>query len=86
MPQRLRSLAVSALRMALCAAWMKTFVAYWSAECVRLASQGIKPPKIGPSPGFQKLQWLRPVYAGEEVTYFVTFSRAVLGIAPGASV
>ncbi|WP_431319953.1 MaoC family dehydratase [Rhizobium sp. YTU87027] len=56
-----------------CAAWMKTFIAYWSAECARLASEGVKPPKLGPSPGFQKLQWLRPVYAGEEVAYSVTF-------------
>ncbi|WP_028748889.1 MaoC/PaaZ C-terminal domain-containing protein [Rhizobium mesoamericanum] len=56
-----------------CAAWMKTFIAYWNAECARLASEGLEPPKLGPSPGFQKLQWLRPVYAEEEVTYSVTF-------------
>jgi len=55
-----------------CAAWMKTFVAYWREECARLASEGVKPPKLGPSPGFTKLQWLRPVFADEEVTYSVT--------------
>lgn len=67
-----------------CAAWMKTFVAYWSGECARLASEGIQPPKLGPSPGFRKLQWLRPVFAGEEVTYFVTFlSSHALPSRPG---
>jgi len=27
-------------------------------------------PEYGPSPGFSKLKWLRPVYAGETITYF----------------
>ena len=26
-------------------------------------------PRFGPSPGFEKLKWLKPVYAGETVTY-----------------
>lgn len=54
------------------AGWMKTFLAYWSKECARLAREGIDPPKMGPSPGFRKLQWIRPVYAGDRITYYTT--------------
>jgi acyl dehydratase len=32
-------------------------------------------PVFGPSPGFEKLRWLKPVYAGETVT----FTRRALG-------
>ena len=55
-----------------CAVWMKSFVDYWSREVARLESHGLEPPKLGPSPGFQKLQWLKPVYVGDTVTNSVT--------------
>jgi acyl dehydratase len=32
-------------------------------------------PEFGPSPGFKNLKWLKPVYAGETVSY----TRTVLG-------
>lgn len=54
------------------AGWMATFLAFWSAECSRLAAEGSAPPQLGPSPGFRKLAWLRPVFAGDSITYFVT--------------
>lgn len=55
-----------------CAGWMKTYIAYWKAEVARLESEGIVAPKLGPSVGFKKLQWLKPVYAGDSITYSVT--------------
>ncbi|MGA1802452.1 MaoC family dehydratase [Rhizobium sp. HT1-10] len=55
-----------------CSAWMKTFVAFWSAETARLQLQGLSAPKLGPSPGFRNLQWLRPAFAGDTVRYSVT--------------
>jgi acyl dehydratase len=55
-----------------CAGWMKTFLAYWQNEVARLEREGLTAPKLGPSPGFRKLQWLKPVYAGDSVTYSVT--------------
>lgn len=55
-----------------CAGWMKMFLSYWQAEVARLERQGLIAPKLGPSPGFRKLQWLKPVYAGDSVTYSVT--------------
>ena len=68
-----------------CAAWMRTFLNYWEKESAQLASEGLSPPKLGPSAGFQKLQWLRPVFAGESVTYSVTLlSSRALASRPGS--
>lgn len=58
------------------ASWMKCFLAYWGKEVRRMTSEGIQPPKLGPSPGFRNLKWLRPVYAGDDVTYFATMMSA----------
>ncbi|MBZ9853416.1 MaoC family dehydratase [Mesorhizobium sp. CA13] len=38
-------------------------------------------PEFGPSPGFKNLKWLKPVYAGQTVT----FTRTVLSHRPIAS-
>jgi acyl dehydratase len=38
-------------------------------------------PEFGPSPGFRDLKWLKPVYAGETIT----FKRTALGHRPLAS-
>ncbi|MDX3977267.1 MaoC family dehydratase [Shinella sp.] len=54
------------------AGWMKCFVPFWTDECRRLARDGITPPNLGPSPGFTKLSWLKPVFAGDTITYSVT--------------
>lgn len=35
-------------------------------------------PQFGPSPGFKNLKWLKPVYAGETIT----FTRKALAIRP----
>ncbi len=67
-----------------CSAWMKTFVAFWSAETARLQAEGQTAPKLGPSPGFKNLQWLRPVFAGDTVRYSVTLlSSRSLASRPG---
>lgn len=55
-----------------CASWMRCFIDFWSAETKRLKAEGIAPPKLGPSPGFEQLQWLKPVYAGDTITYSLT--------------
>ena len=59
-----------------CAGWMKCFVPFWMGECRRLAAKGIVPPNLGPSPGFTKLGWLKPVFAGDTITYSVTLLGA----------
>jgi len=67
-----------------CAGWMKTYIAYRDAEMARLEAQGLTPPKLGPSAGFKKLQWLRPVYAGDSITYSIELvSSRPLASRPG---
>jgi acyl dehydratase len=55
-----------------CSVWMRTFMDHWQKETATLLRDGLQPPKLGPSAGFKKLQWLRPVFAGDTVTFFVT--------------
>ncbi len=64
-----------------CANWMKSFIGFIGREIERLKAEGIASPKLGPSPGFAELQWLKPVYAGDTITFFMTpiDSRAVQG-------
>ncbi|MGG6898113.1 MULTISPECIES: MaoC family dehydratase [Rhizobium] len=64
-----------------CSMWMRSFVDYWKSETARLIAEGKTPPNLGPSPGFKNLQWLRPVFAGDTITYGV----AILGSRPLAS-
>lgn len=58
------------------AGWMKCFTEFWMGECRRLAAEGIVPPNLGPSPGFTKLGWLKPVFAGDTITYSVTLTAS----------
>lgn len=45
--------------------WMRTICGYWADE----AKAGRFVPKLGPSPGFRDLRWIRPVLAGDRLTY-----------------
>ncbi len=64
-----------------CANWMKSFIGFIGREIARLKSEGIAPPKLGPSPGFAELQWLKPVFAGDIITFYMIplESRTVQG-------
>jgi acyl dehydratase len=57
-----------------CAAAMKCNVAniFHQNEAIRAA--GGTPPKLGPSPGIRNLKWLKPVFAGDTVTYSMQFN------------
>ncbi|MFJ6325839.1 MULTISPECIES: MaoC family dehydratase [unclassified Rhizobium] len=55
-----------------CSVWMRSFVDFWKSETARLIGEGKTPPKLGPSPGFKNLQWLRPVFAGDTITFGLT--------------
>jgi len=51
------------------AMWMRYNLAA-QAESVDRQWTGPGPlPEFGPSPGFKKLKWLKPVYAGETITF-----------------
>lgn len=55
-----------------CAGWMRCYVSFFEAEAKRLRTDGMEPPKMGPSPGFKNLSWLKPVFAGDTIAYSVT--------------
>ncbi|TCA25052.1 MaoC family dehydratase [Rhizobium leguminosarum bv. viciae] len=66
------------------AAWMQTFIAFWERQSAALAEKGLTSPNLGPSPGFQKLQWLQPVFVDDDVTYSVALlSSRALASRPG---
>ncbi len=60
------------------AAWMKCNIAAgFPPEGIVWTGDG-PAPQFGPSPGFKNLKWLKPVFAGETVTY----TRKVTGHRP----
>jgi len=56
------------------AAMMRCNVEAIERQARAVAAQGGEPPKFGPSPGFRNLKWLKPVHAGDTVTYFMRFT------------
>ena len=58
-----------------CSAAMKCNVAHLQAEADRISAEGGIPPQIGPSPGVRNLKWLRPVFAGDVITYTMAFNH-----------
>jgi acyl dehydratase len=62
------------------ATWMKYNLAVRTPPGVRWDGPGPE-PEYGPSPGFRNLKWLKPVHAGETVT----FTRTALAHRPVSS-
>ena len=51
------------------AVMMKLMVRYFTKEAEAAIAHGEKAPALGPSPGFDNLKWIKPVYAGDEIHY-----------------
>jgi acyl dehydratase len=51
------------------AAWMRMLVDHGRREDDARRARGEPSAAMGPSPGFRDLKWLKPVYAGDTVTY-----------------
>jgi acyl dehydratase len=49
------------------AGWMAAMVSHRRRQEAALAPSAA--PRLGPSPGFKNLRWLKPVYAGDRITY-----------------
>jgi acyl dehydratase len=52
------------------AGWMAAMVNHRRRQEAALAPSAA--PRLGPSPGFKNLRWLKPVYAGDRITYHST--------------
>ena len=51
------------------AAYMKCCATFNFAGCDAAAAQGIELPPLGPSPGFEAMKWVKPVFAGDTITF-----------------
>jgi acyl dehydratase len=51
------------------AVMMKLRVAYLAREAEKAAARGEPVLRFGPSPGFDNLKWIRPVHAGDTLTF-----------------
>jgi acyl dehydratase len=51
------------------AVWMRLRVLYGRREDAERAARGEVIAKLGPSPGFRELKWLKPVYAGDTIAF-----------------
>ena len=51
------------------AVWMRLMVDTHQRLAAEKAARGDPVPQLGPSPGFRELRWLKPVYAGDTVSY-----------------
>ena len=49
--------------------WMRLMVEHQAREDAALRQRGEPVGSFGPSPGFRELKWLKPVYAGDTVSY-----------------
>ena len=51
------------------AVWMKLNVRHWQRQRSAREAAGLPSARVGPSPGFDELKWLKPVYAGDTITF-----------------
>jgi acyl dehydratase len=51
------------------AIWMRLNVEDMKSVVRAAMARGEKPPQFGPSPGFENLKWLKPVYAGDTIRF-----------------
>ena len=49
--------------------WMRLLIDYRRREDEERLARGEAVAQLGPSPGFRDLKWLKPVYAGDTVSY-----------------
>ena len=54
------------------AVWMRLQRDSTAAGIAAWVAEGNPPFEIGPSPGFDNMRWIRPVYVGDTITYFNT--------------
>jgi acyl dehydratase len=56
--------------------WMRLLITYRRREDDERRARGEPIAQLGPSPGFRDLEWLKPVYAGDTVSYAIEVVEA----------
>lgn len=58
--------------------WVRKLVDHHRREAEAMRARGERVPVVGPSPGFRDLRWLKPVFAGDTISYgFEVIDRRV---------
>lgn len=66
------------------AIWMKLMIAHRKREMEATRNADGPQAPLGPSPGFDDMKWLKPVYTGDTITYSSRISaKRTLGSRPG---
>jgi acyl dehydratase len=64
--------------------WMRLLIDYRRREDDECRARGEAVGQLGPSPGFRDLQWLKPVYVGDTISYGTeVLETRVLNSRPG---
>lgn len=64
--------------------WMKLMLAFREHVRADARAHGARAARLGPSPGFTNLKWLKPVYVGDTITYRSTLTgKRVSASRPG---
>jgi acyl dehydratase len=61
--------------------WMRKQRDFAKSEAANLQKNGHNPPEYGPSPGVRNIKWLKPVFAGDTISYFTE----IAGLRPSGS-
>lgn len=54
------------------AVWLRLLIDHRRREADLIAYAGGRPARYGPSPGFEKIRWLKPVYPGDTIRFTTT--------------
>lgn len=66
------------------AIWMKLMIAHRKRELVATQAEDQQQAPLGPSPGFDNMKWLKPVYVGDTISYSTQVSaKRKLSSRPG---
>lgn len=65
------------------AVWMKLYVDHRNRVIEATRARGERPPSPGPSPGFRDLKWLKPVYAGDTISFVSEVIDKRVTLSPG---
>lgn len=60
------------------AIWMKLNLIHKSRREAERIEKGLPNIEYGPSPGFRNLRWIKPVFAGQTITYY----QSITGLKP----
>lgn len=66
------------------AVWMKLMIAHRKRQIAAMAAENVPRAPLGPSPGFNDMKWLKPVFAGDTISYSSCISaKRLLNSRPG---